>query len=127
MKALVFRAWDPDKQEMTSGWTIEAIADRGPCWRDLHWPIMQYTGITDPNGAEIYEGDILLVYESDGCQYCGGGAGKRYAQVIFDDDLGAFVTTGFPLPLGQQLNGVTDGTCIVVGNIHETPELLNDI
>ncbi|MGF9909552.1 YopX family protein [Brevibacillus porteri] len=69
---------------------------------DVEW--LQYTGLHDKNGKEIYEGDILLW----------DGGFKVYVRVHFKD--GMFLAGDMPLY-----------DCVdeeVVGNIYENPELL---
>ena len=84
---------------------------------------MQYTGLKDKNGKEIYEGDI---YKSNGYYY----------EIIFHE--GAFCVSKIgvfdPVPVnwkGQSSEGSDD--CIIeqwssefeiIGNIYENPELL---
>ena len=75
---------------------------------------MQYTGLKDKKGVEIYEGDVVKTKNS------------RY-KVIFDkccfwgvDELGKY-------PIYQICNYVLDDERFeVIGNIYENPELLHN-
>jgi len=72
---------------------------------------LQYTGLKDTNGKEIYEGDIL---KHD------IGLGPLYWEVIWDQEAGAWKTT-------KQQGGNTGSwfDCYeIVGNIYENSELL---
>jgi hypothetical protein len=77
---------------------------------------MQYTGLKDKNGEEIYEGDIVRL---------GSGEVK---EIQFHDDLG-FDAKG-PMASGfyfqDELEYYDDGPSSwqVIGNIYENPELL---
>lgn len=72
----------------------------------------QFTGLHDKNGAEIYENDII--------KWCGD---KLLVKWLVDgwyakDD----VVYTSACDLGQEW----EGDCVVIGNIHENPELLDD-
>lgn len=73
--------------------------------------IEQFTGLKDKNGAEIYEGDILI---DD------AGEPIEYWVVKFSD--GGFIgeCTGVAEPLFELTN------LEVVGNIHKNPELVEE-
>ncbi len=71
---------------------------------------LQYTGLNDRNGKEIYEGDILL--ESAPRGYRG--------QVIFND--GGFIISERAITLEQ--HNISYYEFEIIGNIYETLELL---
>jgi hypothetical protein len=66
--------------------------------------LMQYTGLKDKNGKEIYEGDIVDVTKCDGIPH-------KLFEIKWDK--GGF----YPLTLYYL-------ECQVIGNIYENPELL---
>ena len=86
--------------------------------------LMQYTGLHDKNGLEIYEGDIVHVWDNG------------VAVVIFDESLGCGqwmckFKPAFPdfeewsAPLYGWLDGNVDGSVFeILGNIYENPELM---
>ena len=83
----------------------------------LHIPfdeieLMQYAGLKDKNGKEIYEGDIVKYNDA---------GGETHTRVIkYDDEMGAFCC--------DRGAYVDYFTCMreieVLGNIYENPELL---
>jgi uncharacterized phage protein (TIGR01671 family) len=79
--------------------------------------IGQYVGRDDPNGAKIFEGDVMtcgtvVEFNTDGiggCSYC----------------YGAFYGTGFIVSSDDSLY-YFDKRNHVIGNIHDNPELVED-
>lgn len=75
-----------------------------------HWLLMQYTGLKDKNGKDIYEGDIVK------------GAG-------FDDEYhyGKITIDEFGCWPNNWIGNMPESDCWeVIGNIYENPELLKN-
>lgn len=75
---------------------------------------MQFTGLHDKNGKEIYEGDIIKPDNS------------RYAcKVTWSDKYASFVLTREGWAFRHYFGEACDPEdCEVIGNIYENPELL---
>jgi len=100
MREIKFRGWQ-DGQMVVSPISSNYGLTRffGFLYEDA--PIMQFTGLTDKNGREIYEGDVLK-----------GGVHKSW--IVRWDGLQAEWNIGLTVQHYYE----------VIGNIHENPELL---
>lgn len=83
------------------------------------------TGLTDKNGREIYEGDILAIWVR-----CLGIKSKpkdelQNCPVIYANDLAAFCIE-WPEHNGDLLHSIEPGACEIIGNLYENPELLKN-
>ncbi|HZK00621.1 MAG TPA: YopX family protein [Tissierellaceae bacterium] len=79
--------------------------------------LMQYTGLKDKNGKEIYEGDTIAWYKEP----------KRASAYIYWDDYLAMVLVKDLGDYGEIVAGMNEievDEVIVIGNIYENPELL---
>lgn len=120
MRQIKFRAWDNQFQkwatnkEVTGSIGLEfGIKD---CFiniageRMARWSFMQYTGLTDKKGKEIYEGDI--------CNGHSDGIGViRWTD--FDCGYDYVFTDGNNVGIWEVKSELE-----VIGNIYENPELL---
>lgn len=89
--------------------------------------IMQYTGLKDKNGKEIYEGDIVKFYpQSPRSEELPNPRYGEMGEIFFD--IGSFAVR----PIDRKREGLEFfldelGEWVVVGNIYENKELLNEI
>lgn len=120
MREIKFRAWEKELKEMIKVEGIKynpkqvIINPDGP-WRTIdEVDLMQYTGLKDKNGAEIYEGDILqTTYPTS------PGAKPLYKVVEW---IVGHSYTGFNIT-NQRNNHIPRE---IVGNIYENGELLKN-
>jgi len=84
--------------------------------------IMQYTGLKDKNGKEIYEGDVVKI---DGV-LSGGFHGGELKTFICDISFGggAFIVRDLKRHGYCEYLGNKPMSYEIIGNIHENPELL---
>lgn len=137
-RVIEFRAWNKVEEKMYFG--VENTYDGRipiddpilePCFGAIlqseDWTVMQYTGLQDRNGKEIYEGDIItnewcFIYYPSIVRF------GRYKS----SDMSSYYECGH---LGFYIEHPCDklsrkdilyfaNQCEVIGNIYENPELL---
>jgi uncharacterized phage protein (TIGR01671 family) len=120
-REIKFRAWD-GKKTMVDWFCLTQTAFESPsqnyslmytAFTNPDWVLMQYTGLKDKNGREIYEGDIVR-WEP---QYI--SIREKPAAVQYTD-------CGFS-PFEYDGGGEWHWSeCEVIGNIYENSDLLNE-
>lgn len=75
---------------------------------------MQFTGLTDKNGVEIYELDIISD-DTDGSTY----------PITWNDEWGGWGDDKLPLPQHGHYKSL-EKTLEVIGNIYSNPEFLDE-
>ena len=124
-REIKFRAWDKECKRMlivdeikwptrfNNGW-IENVATDGRSgssgvWEDFE--LMQFTGLKDKNGKEIWEGDIIAI------------SGAKW-EIEWNFGMAAYFCKAIGVFSVYCLTNGTAKTMEVVGNVHENPELL---
>lgn len=123
MREIKFRSWIKDKKEMIYEFTLKQPTT-SHCKKNI---LMQYTGLKDKKGQEIYEEDLFQTpyMKIRGCAY----------RCVFSAEFGGYLFDPFVIgdkdaPLigveefAQQWEDVQHGE--VIGNIYEDPEILSN-
>lgn len=133
-RTLKFRAWDKLLKEMLTGYGF-LVGASGKFYLDTGFDevtasdsrrddfvMMQFTGLKDKNGKEIYEGDVLRLIDSEFEE------GNNYVTVEWNNEVAGFDPfidyVQFSI---SPVSGVGDDpkNCEVIGNVFENPELIS--
>lgn len=108
-REIKFRAWHKENREMREVTNLDL-----PNTTENEWLVaMQYTGLVDKNGKEIYEGDVIEYQESKHI--------KVRCQIEWE--IGGWTATNTMQGLANlRLSEMWE----VIGNIYENPELLEE-
>jgi uncharacterized phage protein (TIGR01671 family) len=141
VREIKFRAFNKSTKEMypcagfLSGQVIIIKDSQTLGCKDDDWQIQQYTGLTDKNNKEIYEGDILR-FDPDIRDLIGGNCIYSNLGHVWIYSLADGVTISYNHPYSEMSDSWSDIVARgigenhplsyeVVGNIYENPELLN--
>jgi uncharacterized phage protein (TIGR01671 family) len=130
MREVKFRAWEKFLKEIIPVYNIDFVngmINTESAWRLFHeFELMQYTGLNDKNGKEIYEGDIVEFNDFDSLR-TGGHTEDNIIRNTVCFSCGAWIVkteNGF-YDLYTAI--VNDEELEVIGNIYENPELLEGV
>ena len=122
MREIKFRVWNTETNKMIINvkemgvfalQSIYSIDEFLVIPTNEKYPLMQYTGLKDKNGVEIYEGDILSHHLQGNRFVEYGSPFKNYGGYMLVSKNGMRGTLSDPDKLYE-----------VIGNIYENPELL---
>ena len=122
MREIKFRAWDKENEKMmkVSSLHLEnkeiSVKENETFHLFRMQDLMQYTGLKDKNGKEIYEGDILFFRDEN----------MKYV-VVWQD--AAFIIKSIEIRKYSEKMCWLDDTeicCEIVGNIYENKKLLEE-
>ena len=113
MRTIKFRYWSEDTKKMIDGKEAFGILNETIQHNLIVANIMQYTGLKDKNGKEVFEGDVLRL---NGI----GGDEKECAiyQVFWNDKTASFIDKKTKTALY-----LIGESAEVIGNIYSNPEL----
>ena len=128
MRTLKFRAWSNDHNRYCDFVTLDEtgrwigwIKSNGVYLTTIDIILEQYTGLKDKNGKEIYEGDILRLTREVARDK------STLYQVVWNEPTAEFDTKNLDekgLDIGYLNKTAAEKDYLVIGNIHENPELI---
>lgn len=120
MREIKFRAWDQKNRIFWSGLTGDVLYPKNEADKN-HLILMQFTGLHDKNGKEIWEGDVVRFY------FCADHFGECQDKTEMIDEVefaeGAFFFKNHDV-MGAAYARIFADICEVLGNIYEHKPLL---
>jgi len=119
MREIKFRAWDKDYETMLWSININDHVQFSGTWDNgkkalmvpfyhPHIRIMQYTGLKDKNGKEIYEGDVVKLDT------------HKWEIVWSEKDCGFAIKDNYGITFGA-LDKSEEPFFEIIGNVYENP------
>ncbi len=119
MKEIKLQFWNRKSKTMSVPYSLADLAYEGfpNQYKNEHedvldeeCDVLQYTGLKDKNGKEIYEGDIIRSYE-------------KVTTIIWLESEGGFYARTLT---GECFKYYHNSIIEIIGNIYENPNLLQD-
>lgn len=121
MREIKFRAWDKEQAKMKKDFRFDEFNDVNDYFADDDFVFMQYTGLKDKNGKEIYDGDIVSL------KYLYDKRTTDKGQVVWREDKASFglkSLKGLTNEVYELYQVTAEHNLEIIGNIYENPELL---
>ena len=125
MREIKFRAWDKETKNICEVRNIDFISEMVQIKYQANYGVrelenvilMQFTGLQDKNGVDIYEGDILIYQHMFVDK-------KSVSEVIWNEKYSGFASYVEDDERRYILEKELKNQFEVIGNIYENPELL---
>lgn len=131
MRQIKFRAWDKKENCMVQSFTIEQFTQKqypaDDVTVEVKWTyyenapeliLMQFTGLKDESGVEIYEGDLITNHGVT------NDMKQRIFVVVWNDEQARFSLHDKAANMKSGLDYAGGLQQEIIGNIHENSELL---
>ena len=151
MREIKFRAWikpEEDGEEglliysdtlsdfimVSNGGKFSVVFDMEDYLKEDEFELMQYTGLKDKNGKEIYEGDIIILESDELKEFLNEPMRLKYGDIC-KVEWSKTNLAYYLMPINEDVEeqqmdyfGAWSGWnwIKVIGNIYESPELLDE-